>query len=242
MGSVRRGGWPPKARLPGQPTHRRCAIAANSAPLDARSWDHAEGWAEEHEHIRAARARAEELGAVVATPATAAALAFLATATGAQAVVEVGTGTGISAAALLSGMTSAGVLTSIDVEAEHQRFARETLTALGYDHVRTRLIAGRALDVLPRLTDRAYDIVYVNSERDEYPAILAQAARLLRERGIVVFDGILADGVIADPGSRDPDANALRDVAAELRESGAWAPVMLTVGRGLLVASLRASS
>lgn len=177
----------------------------------------------------------------MASPSTAALLAFLADATGAQAAVEIGTGTGISAAALLSGMTASGVLTSIDTEAEHQRVAREVLGALGYDHVRSRLIAGRALDVLPRLTDRAYDIVYVNGDPAEYPAILAQAARLLRERGVVVFDGVLAGGRMADPAQRDTETSALRDVAAEVRENGAWVPALLTVGSGLLVASRRAA-
>jgi predicted O-methyltransferase YrrM len=218
--------------------HRRCTITVSSA-LDPGSRDLADSWLEENEHIRTARTRAEELGTEAASPSVAATLAFLASAIGAQAVVEVGTGTGVAAAALLSGMTNSGVLTSIDVEAEHQRVAREVLTALGYDHIRTRLIAGRALDVLPRLTDRAYDIVCVDADRSEYPAILAQASRLLREGGIVVFNGVLSDGRLADPTHRDAETTALRDVANELKDGDAWVPAMLTVGDGLLVAALR---
>lgn len=234
----RRGAAGLKARLPTEPTHRRCTITASSA-LDPRSCELADAWLEENEAIRTARARAEELGTTAASPATAATVAFLAAAIGAQAVVEVGTGTGVLSAALLSGMTGSGVLTSIDVEAEHQRVAREVLAALGYDHVRTRLIAGRALDVLPRLTDRAYDIVCVDADRSEYPAILAQAGRLLREGGIVVFNGVLADGRLADPSARDAETTAVRDVANELRDGDAWVPAMLSVGDGILVATLR---
>lgn len=164
---------------------------------------------------------------------------LLAASINAQAVVEVGTGAGVSAAALLAGMAPDGVLTSIDVEAENQRVARETLTALGYDHTRTRLIAGRALDVLPRLSDAAYDIVFVDGDKNEYPAILAQAKRLLRVGGLAIFDNMLWSGRVADPAERDTETVALRDVAAAVKADDDWLPVLLTIGDGLLVTALR---
>ncbi len=145
----------------------------------------------------------------------------------------------MSGSALLAGMTSAGVLTSIDIEAENQRVARETFTALGYDHVRTRLIAGRALDVLPRLSDAAYDILFVDGDPTEYPAIFAQAKRLLRVGGLAIFDNVLFSGRVADPGDRDAETVALRDVTSAVRSDDDWMPALLTVGDGLLVASLR---
>ncbi|MDO8308107.1 MAG: O-methyltransferase [Actinomycetota bacterium] len=173
------------------------------------------------------------------TRPVAALLRLLAASVSAQAIVEVGTGAGISGAALLSGMSSAGVLTSIDIEAENQRVARETFAALGYDHVHTRLIAGRALDVLPRLSDAAYDIVFVDGDKTEYPTILTQAKRLLRVGGLVIFDNVLWSGRVADPGERDAETVALRDVATAVKADDDWMPALLTVGDGLLVASLR---
>ena len=173
------------------------------------------------------------------TRPAAALLRLLAASINAQAVVEVGTGAGVSGAALLAGMSSDGVLTSIDIEAEHQRVARETFTALGYDHVRTRLIAGRALDVLPRLSDAAYDIVFIDGDKSEYPTILAQAKRLLRVGGLAIFDNMLWGGRVADPAERDAETVALRDTAAAVRDDDDWLPALLTIGDGLLVAALR---
>lgn len=192
--------------------------------------------------IRDARTRAAELGCPAVGRPAAALLRLLAASVNAQAVVEVGTGAGVSGAALLEGMTAAGVLTSIDVEAEHQRIARDTFTALGYDHVRTRLIAGRALEVLPRLSDAAYDIVFVDGDKTEYPTILGQAKRLLRVGGLAIFDNVLWGGRVADPAERDPETVALRDVAALVRADDDWMPTLLTIGDGLLVASLRSRS
>jgi predicted O-methyltransferase YrrM len=203
------------------------------------SWAYVDAWEEDAETIREARERAAELGSPAVSRPTAAVLRLLAACVNAQAVVEVGTGAGVSGAALLSGMTPAGVLTSIDVEAENQRVARETFSALGYGHTRTRLIAGRALDVLPRLSDAAYDIVFVDGDKTEYPAILTQAKRLLRVGGLVIFDNMLWSGRVADAGERDAETIALRDTAAAIKGDDDWMPALLSVGDGLLVASLR---
>jgi predicted O-methyltransferase YrrM len=200
------------------------------------SWNYADEWLDESEQIRAARDKAKELGCTPVAPSTAHTLRVLARALNAEAVVEVGTGAGVSGAALLSGMSSDGVLTSIDNEAELQRLARETLTSLGFDHIRARLITGRALDVLPRLTEGAYDLVFIDGDRTEYPAALTLAKRLLRTGGMVAFDNLLTDGSVADPASRNPESVALRDVAHALRDDDHWVPALLTVGAGLLVA------
>lgn len=210
-------------------------------PLADACVTYADEWLDEDEHVRSARARAFELGCPPVSRTVAASLTLLTRALDAKAVVEVGTGTGVSAAALLAGMSDAGVLTSIDVEADHQRTARETLGALGYDHVRARLIAGRALEVLPRLADGAYDLMFVDGEPTEYPAILAQARRLLRSGGLVAFDQVLASGMLPDYGRRDAETTALRTVVHEVRDDGHWHPALLPIGGGLLVAMRRAA-
>ncbi len=152
--------------------------------------------------------------------------------------MEVGTGTGVSGAALVAGMTPGGMLTSIDTEAEYQRYARETLQALSHETSRARLIAGRALDVLPRMSDGAYDVVVVDSDRSEYPAILAQAKRLLRIGGVVAFIGIGEDDMVADPSRRDAEASAVKETATLVRDDSDWVPSLLTEGDGSLVACL----
>jgi predicted O-methyltransferase YrrM len=136
-------------------------------------------------------------------------------------------------------MTPGGVLTSIDLEAEYQRYARELFESLGHSHQRTRLIAGRALDVLPRFSDGAYDMVVADSDPSEFPAILHQAKRLLRIGGLVVFNSVFDSGM-ADPSVRDFEAIAVRDCATALRNDDDWLPALLTVGQGMLIGSLRA--
>jgi predicted O-methyltransferase YrrM len=189
----------------------------------------------EDEVIDRARARATELGCTAVTPGAGSALRLLAAALGARSVVEVGTGAGVSGVYLLRGMPPDGVLTTIDVEVENQRAAREAFAEAGARANGTRVISGRALDVLPRLTDHAYDLVVVDAEPAEVQAYVVQALRLLRGGGAVVINQALWHGQVADPARRDPVTTAMREAAKRVRDDESLIPALFPVGGGLLV-------
>ena len=197
-----------------------------------------DAWLPEDAALTAARARSGELGVACVDNVTGSALRLLAAATGAKAVVELGTGAGVSALWLLRGMRPDGVLTSVDPETEHQRMAKQSLIEAGYGSGRVRLIAGRALEVLPRLSDGAYDLVFCDALRTENGDYLTAALRLLRPGGLVVFAGALGDGRVADPGARDAESVALRELAARVRSEESLTPALLPIGSGLLAAVL----
>jgi predicted O-methyltransferase YrrM len=189
--------------------------------------------------LEAARRRGAELGAVPILPGGGAVLRFLAAAISARSVVEVGTGAGVSGLYLLGGMVPEGVLTSIDVEAEHQRAAKETFAQAGLPQARTRLITGRALDVLPRLTDGGYDLVFCDAAKGEYGDYLGEALRLLRPGGIVAFDNALWHGRVPDSSARDPETVAVRELLRTVRDDERLTALLLPSGDGLLAAVVR---
>lgn len=151
-------------------------------------------------------------------------------------MVEIGTGTGVSGLWLLRGMRSDGVLTTVDIEGEHQRLAKETFASAGIPHTRVRTISGAALDVLPRLTDGHYDLVFCDGDKREYGAYLDAALRLLRPGGIVAFDNALWHDRVADPSVRDEETATIRELCRRVAEDDSLVPVLLPVGDGLLVA------
>lgn len=166
-------------------------------------------------------------------------LSVLAAAAGARAVVEIGTGTGVSSLYLLRGMPADGVLTTIDLEVEHQRAAKEAFTEEGVRSTRTRTISGRALDVLPRLTDGAYDLVLVGADPESYPQYVEQAVRLLRPGGLLVVDDALWHDRVADPARRDELTTVVREVGRTVRGDERLLSALLPSGNGLLVAVRR---
>jgi predicted O-methyltransferase YrrM len=202
----------------------------------------------EDEPLLAARAYAAELGGTEPVhPAVGATLRFLACAVGARTAVEIGTGCGSSGIWVLRGMRPGSTLTSVDIEPEYQRMARKAFTQAGFAQNQCRLILGRALDVLPRLSDGAYDLVFCDTDPRDYPDYLIAALRLLRPGGVVAFNNALAD----PDGSALQDSDALEDsdlesfdpegfdLARQVRGDDRLVPVLVPLGDGLLAAVKR---
>jgi predicted O-methyltransferase YrrM len=218
------------------------ADTIDDAPLEVdisglqATWEYTEAFIGEDEVTTAAAARGAELGAMPIKPGGGAVLRLLAAAIDARSVVEVGTGCGVSGIWLLRGMHPDGVLTSIDAEAEHQRLAKQAYSEAGFAPARTRLIAGSALDVLPRLTDAAYDLVFCDAEKKEYGDYLRESLRLLRTGGVVAFDNATWHDRVADPSQRDQATITVRELGKAVRDDARLLPALLPVGDGLLVA------
>jgi predicted O-methyltransferase YrrM len=193
----------------------------------------------EDEPLLAARANAAALGGTEPVlPAVGAALRFLACAVGARTAVEIGTGCGSSGIWLLRGMRPGSTLTSVDTEPEYHRMARKAFTQAGFAQNQCRLILGRALDVLPRLSDGTYDMVFCDADPRDYPDYLSAALRLLRTGGIVAFNDAMA-GASGDAGDDDPDEALAFDLASQVKADERLVPVLLPLGEGLLAAVKR---
>lgn len=205
----------------------------------AQSWSYTEEFTPEDQALALARARAEELGCDAVSPGTGAALRVLAAACSARSVAEIGTGTGVSGLWLLGGMAPDGVLTTIDVEAEHLRSAREAFRVAGVRSTRTRPITGRALDVLPRLADGVYDMVLVDGDPAEAADYVEQAVRMLRPGGVLAVPGALWQGRVADPARRDEATVSMRELGKSVRADERLISALLPTGDGLLVAVKR---
>jgi predicted O-methyltransferase YrrM len=207
--------------------------------LKPATWTYAEEFVVEDEVLTNARTRAAEVNAVPIGAGGGAALRFVCALLDARNVVEIGTGCGISGVWMMRGMRPDGVLTSVDLEAEHQRMAKEAFQEAGIASQRVRLIPGAALEVLPRLTDEHYDLVFCDGDKQEYPLYLEQAIRLLRPGGVVAFDNSLWHDRVADPAVRDADTTAIRDMLRQVSEHEELLELLLPVGDGLLLAQKR---
>lgn len=237
---TRRPPSPPEDPITDATDRRARAIARDRAtpprPDRAAAWALAETFVPEDEALLRARERAAELGCAVVSPGTGSLLSVLAASLGARAVVDVGTGTGVAALWLLRGMPADGVLTTIDAELAHLRAARLAFAEAGLAPTRTRAIAGRPEDVLPRLADAAYDLVLVGGEPHTWAAHAAEALRLLRPGGLLVVDGLLCEGRLLDPAHTDDATAAARELAWSVQGADDLLSALVPVGDGLLLA------
>lgn len=211
----------------------------SEADIALANWQYVEEWLEEAAPATQARPKGQSMGAVPVGAGGGAMLRFLAASINARSIVEIGTGAGVSGTWLLRGMAPDGLLTSIDLEPEHQRVAKQTFIAAGFPISRFRLIAGNALDVLPRLTDGAYDMVFGDASKEEYIGYFDEAIRLLRPGGIMAFDNALWHGRVADLSNRDAATVAVRELLKRVRDDERLVPLLSPNGDGLLAAVVR---
>ena len=101
----------------------------------------------------------------------------------------------------------------------------------GFAAGRTRIITGRALDVLPRLADGATTWSSSTRDADRVRRRASDAAlRLLRPGGVLVVNGALAGGRIGDPAGpgRRTRVTRPRDACkARPRGGRSWIPALL---------------
>ena len=208
---------------------------ASPSRADALS-AHAEGSISEDAILAGVRERATDIGAGAVTPAVGALLSLLAKLSGGKAVAEVGTGVGVSGLWLLSGMADDGVLTTIDNEPEYQRLAKQAFSEAGIGPSRTRLISGRAQEVLTRLADESYDLVFIDADPIDQPDYVVEGVRLLRSGGVIVVHRAALGGRAGDPAARDAEVVAVREAARLIAEDERLTPALVPLGDGVLAA------
>lgn len=187
----------------------------------------------EPEYIARARAHALELGAEPISAPVGAQTAVIAAASRALNIVEIGTGGGVSGLWLLHGSPRA-TLTTIDSEPEHLAAARQAFQDARIPAARARFITGRAADVLPRMNEASYDIVFVDADADGVIEYVEHGLRLVRAGGTVLVPRVLAGGAVADPVRRDPITTAYRSLIQETQSSPAVVGALSIAGEGLL--------
>jgi len=192
----------------------------------------------ERAEIAKARQDSLEMGLTPISPATGALVAQIAASTGAKHIIEVGTGLGVSALWLMTGAPEA-TLTSIDIEVEHQQLAREGLAAAGVPASRTRLIAGRAAEVLPRINDGSYDLCLIDADAGSIIEYVEHALRITRAGGTVIVPRALFHGRVANPVLRDDVTQGFRDLAEVVNAAPDVVSALVPIGDGLLLITKR---
>jgi predicted O-methyltransferase YrrM len=209
----------------------------NDQRVTAYLRSHAEG---EDEPLRAARARSEESDIPAVSSEIGSVLRFMARATGARTVVEIGSGGGYSGLWFLGGMDPKGILTTIEIDSGNQSLAQQAFNEAGLTS-RVRSLLGPALLMLPKLADSAYDIVFIDAMKSEYPEYLEHAKRLLRPGGVLLADNVLWSGKVADPLVDDEDTQGLRTFNETVKDDPDLASILLPIDDGLMAAVMRAS-
>jgi predicted O-methyltransferase YrrM len=114
-------------------------------------------------------------------------LGTLSAATGAKRILELGCGLGYSALWLAFGSPD-GRAETIECDPAHAELARGHIAHEGFAE-RITVLEGRAADLLPTLTGQ-YDLIFCDSDPDEYGTYPDHFLRLLKPGGLLITSNL----------------------------------------------------
>ncbi len=190
--------------------------------------------------LRFAREEAEREGlpAIHIQPGDGRLLELFARAAQARRIVEIGTLAGYSGLWLARALPATGMLYTLEANPRHAAVARRTFEFGGVDD-RVQVIEGDALTSLQSLAaDAPYDMVFIDADKEGYPAYLDWAVENLRPGGVIAAHNALRHGQIITP--RNAADAAMRQFNEAVARHDRLSSLIVNIGDGMLVAVLKA--
>lgn len=185
------------------------------------------------------------LPAIDVSPLLGALLGVLAHAVNARRILEIGTLGGYSAIWMARALPEDGRLVTLEANPRHAEVARANVARADLAR-RIDIRVGAALDLLPGLVDEghAFDMAFIDADKENNAAYADWAATLVRPGGLVIIDNVVRAGRIADPSDTSPQVEGTRSLYAAMRmDSRFEASALQTVGAkgwdGILIARRR---
>ena len=128
----------------------------------------------------------------------------------AGSILELGTAYGYSALCMARAQPETGRIWTIDPDTRRTAIARSFFERAGVAD-RIEIIEQPALDVLPKMAQRQYDIVFIDALKEEYAEYLRLALPHVKRSGLVIVDNLLWHHRAAQP-EADTDDDATKSI------------------------------
>ncbi|MGL5812635.1 MAG: O-methyltransferase [Aeromonas sp.] len=147
-------------------------------------------------------------------------LAVLVQTRGAREVLEIGTSNGYSTLWLGEAVQRlGGQVTTLERDEGKVELAAHNFRRAGLDTAITQLV-GEADALLPNLPTSGYELVFLDSDRQQYQAWWPEIRRLLAPRGLLVVDNAISH------------QGEMQEWMAEVRRDPAFITSLVPVGKG----------
>jgi caffeoyl-CoA O-methyltransferase len=159
-------------------------------------------------------------------------LEVLARACGARRAVEIGTLGGYSGVCLSRGMGATGLLHTFEREPRHAAVAQASFERAGVAG-RVRIHVGNAAERLRDVEGEGpFDLVFVDADKQSYPAYYEALVPRLSPGGIMALDNTLWSGRVVEP-PETPETEMFVELNARIAADPRVVAVMLTVRDGV---------
>lgn len=157
----------------------------------------------------------------------------------AKKIIEIGVYTGYSSLCMALAMPDDGRIVACDINKEYTDIAGRYWQKAGVAE-KIELMLAPAIETLNMLLNNgeqdAYDFVFIDADKPEYPDYYERALQLIRPGGLIVIDNMLWYGKPADPSEKDKDTQAIREFNQQLFNDKRVQISMLTIADGVTLA------
>ncbi|TYJ53956.1 hypothetical protein B9479_005361 [Cryptococcus floricola] len=154
------------------------------------------------------KARAARLPPISVSPLQGQFLSILALSIGAERILELGTLAGHSTALLSKALPEHGQIDTLEVNARHAAVAQRNFEDAGLVPFPT-IHTGPALETLRNMDKPeggAYDLIFIDADKEGTVEYVKEGLRLLRKGGVIVVDNAVLHGTIALSRKEEPSS------------------------------------
>ena len=187
-----------------------------------------------HSVVAEMEAEARTRDIPIVGPVVASLLAMLAESIGSRRVFELGSAIGYSTAFFARAVGPEGRVFYTDGSAKNAEEARGYLSRLGLLD-RVEVLTGDAVTHLAA-TPGLFDVVFIDIDKDGYPAALEAAAPRVRPGGYLLADNVLWSGRVVDDATRDPATEGIREFNRRLFARPDFSSVIVPLRDGVAIA------
>jgi predicted O-methyltransferase YrrM len=181
--------------------------------------------------------QARERDIPIVGPAVGALLEILARSVGARRVFELGSAIGYSTAWFARAVGPKGRVFYTDGSEKNAAEARGYLRRLGLLN-RVEVGVGEAVALLEAATGR-FDVIFIDIDKEGYPAALEAAAPRVRPGGYLLADNVLWSGRVVEGSVRDRATRGIREFNRRLFARPDFSSVIVPLRDGVAIARKR---
>jgi predicted O-methyltransferase YrrM len=133
---------------------------------------------------------------------------------GAKRVLEIGTLGGYSTIWMARALPAGGRLLTLELNPKHAEVASGNVERAGVAE-RVEIRVGPALESLAKLVDEgaaAFDLIFIDADKQNIPAYVGWAMKLARPGTVIVTDNVIRDGAVIDAASEDTAVQGVRSM------------------------------
>ena len=151
-----------------------------------------------------------------------------------DSILEIGTYTGYSGLCLAEGLSSNGIIHTIDINDELSPLVKKYVKLSGLES-KFNILTGNALDIIPTLPG-PFDLVFIDADKINYSNYFDLVLSKIRPGGFIIADNVLWSGkIMLPPEKMDKDTLALHQFNQRIASDPRLEKVLLPVRDGLLV-------